>query len=67
MDCMNGDATLFTRSDEVQAAWTFVDGITAAWEQAGAKQLPQYAPGSWGPPEMDEFIQSAGFTWRNTD
>jgi glucose-6-phosphate 1-dehydrogenase len=67
MDCMNGDATLFTRSDEVQAAWAFVDGITAAWQQAGDKQLPQYAPGSWGPPAMDEFIQGAGFAWRNAD
>lgn len=65
MDCMNGDATLFTRSDEVQAAWAFVDGITAAWQQQGAQQLPQYACGSWGPKEMDAFIQDAGFSWRN--
>lgn len=65
MDCMQGDATLFTRSDEVQAAWAFVDGIAKAWQAQGLKQLPQYAPGSWGPPELDDFIQADGFSWRN--
>ena len=65
MDCMHGDATLFTRSDEVLAAWAFVDGIGAAWESQGLKKLPQYAPGSWGPLEMDEFVERDGFRWRN--
>jgi glucose-6-phosphate 1-dehydrogenase len=64
MDCMNGDATLFTRSDEVLAAWTFIDGILEAWREQGAKPLPEYAAGTWGPPELDAFIQRAGFAWR---
>jgi glucose-6-phosphate 1-dehydrogenase len=63
MDCMNGDATLFTRSDEVLAAWTFVDEILKAWEQQPKKKLPQYKPGTWGPPEIDEFVHGHGSVW----
>lgn len=63
MDCMNGDATLFTRSDEVLAAWTFVDEILKAWAQQPGKKLPQYKPSTWGPPEIDEFMHGHGSTW----
>jgi glucose-6-phosphate 1-dehydrogenase len=63
MDCMNGDATLFTRSDEVLAAWTFVDEILKAWAVQPKKKLPQYKPGTWGPAEIDEFVHSHGSMW----
>jgi glucose-6-phosphate 1-dehydrogenase len=63
MDCMNGDATLFTRSDEVLAAWTFVDQILQAWAEQPVKKLPQYKPGTWGPPEIDEFMHGHGSAW----
>lgn len=65
MDSMNGDATLFTRSDEVLSAWQFVSNITEVWQAAPATKLPQYEVGSWGPPELDSFIQRSGLRWRN--
>jgi len=64
MDCMNGDATLFTRSDEVLSAWAYVSDILKAWDDQGLKNLAEYASGSWGPTEMDAFIQRAGGQWR---
>ncbi|HLD94283.1 MAG TPA: glucose-6-phosphate dehydrogenase [Anaerolineales bacterium] len=64
MDCLNGDATLFTRSDEVLAAWTFVDDVLKAWSQHPVKKLPQYKPGTWGPQEIDQFMHEHGSAWR---
>jgi glucose-6-phosphate 1-dehydrogenase len=63
MDCIHGDATLFTRSDEVLAAWGFVDGILQAWAQHPRLKLAQYAPGSWGPDERHKFISDHGHSW----
>ncbi|NLG73665.1 MAG: glucose-6-phosphate dehydrogenase [Chloroflexi bacterium] len=57
LDVMEGDASLFTRSDEVQAAWAFTEPIIQAWESQRLERLPQYPAGTWGPPEMDAFIQ----------
>lgn len=67
MDCIHGDATLFTRSDEVLAAWSFVDGILQGWAAHPRKKLPEYAPNTWGPAEMDQFIRGHGHEWRNLD
>jgi glucose-6-phosphate 1-dehydrogenase len=63
MDCINGDATLFTRSDEVLAAWTFIDEILKAWAEHPVKKLPQYKPNTWGPPEIDHFMHEHGSAW----
>jgi glucose-6-phosphate 1-dehydrogenase len=62
VDCMLGDATLFTRSDAVEAAWRVVDPIIAAMEHAS--QLPTYPAGSWGPAESDALIAGDGASWR---
>ena len=64
LDCMIGDATLFTRSDEVEAAWTITDPLLHLWE--GTKDLPisSYAAGSWGPAESDALVARDGYTWR---
>jgi len=67
MDCMNGDATLFTRSDEVLAAWSFVDDVLKAWAHQPKKKLPQYKPGTWGPPEIDDFMHGHGSVWHKFD
>jgi glucose-6-phosphate 1-dehydrogenase len=64
MDCMNGDATLFTRSDEVLSAWGFVSDIIKGWDEQKLKNLPEYSSGSWGPKEMEEFIQRSDGEWR---
>ncbi len=62
MDAMRGDATLFTRDDEVEAQWTIVDPILEHWE-ATAGPIPQYPAGSGGPEEADELLAS-GHHWR---
>lgn len=65
LDVMMGDATLFTRADEVKAAWKFTTDILEAWAQAGVKNLPVYEAGTWGPSGVDDFIQRDGRKWRN--
>jgi glucose-6-phosphate 1-dehydrogenase len=64
MDCLIGDATLFTRTDEVLAAWTFTTGILEAWAEKPARNLPVYEAGTWGPPGADDFIQRDNRSWR---
>ena len=64
VDCMLGDATLFTRSDGVEATWRVVDPIAAAWEQSPPTRLPNYSAGEWGPAEADALIRDAGAEWR---
>ncbi len=66
-DCLLGDATLFTRSDEVQAAWTFTTGILNAWSGQPLHNLPVYEAGTWGPPGADEFINHDNRAWLNHD
>jgi glucose-6-phosphate 1-dehydrogenase len=62
-DCMRGDATLFDRSDGVEAAWALVDPILAAWSSSYAA-FPNYAAGSWGPAEADVLLERHGTHWR---
>ncbi len=64
LDCMVGDATLFARSDSVEAAWAVVDPIIAAWHAKPPEHFPNYAAGSWGPEVADEFIARDGARWR---
>jgi glucose-6-phosphate 1-dehydrogenase len=64
LDVLLGDATLFTRSDEVQAAWAFTTGIIDAWDASPVRNLPVYEAGTWGPAGADEFIQRDGRNWR---
>ena len=65
LDAIMGDPSLFTRSDEIEAAWSLVDPLLHAWEdQPGLSPLDTYEPGSWGPEQADEFIERDGFVWR---
>jgi glucose-6-phosphate 1-dehydrogenase len=65
LDVMAGDATLFMRRDQVDAAWRFVMPILARWEQAQQRDLPEYQCGTWGPIEADRIIEPDGRTWRD--
>ncbi len=65
LDCIQGDATLFTRSDEVLSQWAFTSNILEAWQQYPVRNLPVYEAGTWGPPGIDDFIQQDGRQWRN--
>jgi glucose-6-phosphate 1-dehydrogenase len=62
LDTITGDASLFTRADEVETAWGLIDPITQAWE-AQKKSLAFYEPGSWGPNEADELLERDGRKW----
>jgi glucose-6-phosphate 1-dehydrogenase len=62
MDTVRGNATLFMRRDEVEAAWTWVEPILDAWAEAGDKPRP-YAAGSWGPTASIALIERDGRTW----
>jgi glucose-6-phosphate 1-dehydrogenase len=55
MDAMRGEATLFTRNDEVEAQWRICDPIVEHWESLPGP-LPQYAAGSQGPAEVDRLL-----------
>jgi len=64
LDAMLGDSTLYTRADEVEHAWRFVDSIIAGWQQAPPPEFPNYAAGSWGPAEADRLMEGTGAKWR---
>jgi len=61
-DALLGDATLFTRADEVEAAWQIVDPVLTAWDTGGEPE--PYPAGSAGPPAADELLARDGRTWR---
>ena len=62
-DCLRGDATLFDRGDNVEAAWSLVDPILDVWSAAKTASVPQYASGSWGPRESDALLERDGRKW----
>ena len=63
LDAMLGDATLFTRADEVDEQWELVDSIIAAWRR-DRPVFPNYEAGTWGPRSADELIHRDGRSWR---
>ncbi|HWP44689.1 MAG TPA: glucose-6-phosphate dehydrogenase, partial [Blastocatellia bacterium] len=63
LDVMQGDATLFTRRDEVEAQWGLITPIEEAWA-AHKPQFPNYAAGSEGPAEAAELLARASHSWR---
>jgi glucose-6-phosphate 1-dehydrogenase len=62
MDTVRGNATLFMRRDEVEAAWSWVEPILESWNASGEKPKP-YAAGSWGPTSSIALIERDGRTW----
>ena len=64
LDVMIGEATLFTRSDEVEAAWRVVDPILKYWESNPPRSLETYPAGSNGPDAAIELAGKNNVTWR---
>ncbi len=62
LDTLQGDASLFARSDEIELSWRVVDPILEGWER-GLAPLAFYEPGSWGPREADELLARDGAVW----
>jgi glucose-6-phosphate 1-dehydrogenase len=65
-DCMMGDATLFQRADQVEAAWSVVAPVQAAWNSGPQPDFPNYKAGTWGPKEADELLARDGREWEET-
>jgi len=65
LDIMHGDATLFTRGDEVEEAWRVVTPILEGWEKSKPKGFPNYPAGTMGPEvAANTFIEGDGRHWR---
>jgi glucose-6-phosphate 1-dehydrogenase len=62
LDCMIGDPTLFTRADEVEAAWRLIDPVEESWRE-GRPPLGMYPAGSWGPPSAAQLLQADDREW----
>ena len=63
LDAMNGDASLFARSDEVECAWSIIDPILAAWQSPAAPPLETYPKGNWGPNSCDHWMTAQNRQW----
>lgn len=63
LDCMLGDATLYSRGDAVEAAWKFVTPILNAWKKRPCIKVHGYPAGTWGPDVSDQLIEGTQ-TWR---
>jgi len=63
-DVMLGDSTLFSRDDEVETAWKFIEPIQKAWKNNPAIKVYGYPAGTWGPEPSNSLIEGEGLTWR---
>ena len=64
LDALQGDASLFTRADEVEEAWGIVDPYIQAWANGPPPDFPNYEAGTWGPAASDEMLAREGRRWR---
>ncbi len=62
LDLIEGDQTLFVRRDEVEAQWTWIDGVRAGWAKQDHKPKP-YSAGNWGPSAAIALAERDGVTW----
>jgi glucose-6-phosphate 1-dehydrogenase len=66
LDALEGDASLFARADEVEAAWAICDPILEEWAKSDQPPLHVYEPELWGPNESTEWIAAQGRQWFDT-
>ena len=64
LDALLGDASLFTRADEVEAAWSIVTPIIETWATEEPPAFPNYEAGTWGPDEAHQLLARDGRRWR---
>jgi glucose-6-phosphate 1-dehydrogenase len=67
LDVILGDATLFMRADQVEAAWSVVTPILEGWESAAPVDFPNYQAGTWGPEAAEALIAQDGRSWLMPD
>jgi glucose-6-phosphate 1-dehydrogenase len=63
-DVMIGDSTLFSRDDQVEMAWKFIEPIQKAWVNNPVIKIYGYPAGTWGPSVSNDLIEGCGITWR---
>ena len=63
LDIMKGDATLFLRRDQTEAAWFVIAPIMEVWNTVQSADFPNYQAGTWGPEEADTLIAQNGLSW----
>jgi glucose-6-phosphate 1-dehydrogenase len=63
-DVMLGDSTLFSRDDEVETAWKFIEPIQKAWKNNPSIEVYGYPAGTWGPEPSNSLIEGDNLTWR---
>jgi glucose-6-phosphate 1-dehydrogenase len=63
-DCLIGDATLFQRADQVEAAWGLVEPVLEGWANTTPRHFPNYASGSEGPSAANDLLARDGRSWR---
>ncbi|HZP82653.1 MAG TPA: glucose-6-phosphate dehydrogenase [Chthonomonadaceae bacterium] len=64
LDAIRGDASLFARNDEVEAAWGLITPILDAWRDLSCPLFPNYAAGTWGP-EATNALLTRGHVWHH--
>ncbi len=64
LDVMKGDATLFTRNDEIEESWDLLAPIFKEWAGANPPPVHHYEAGTWGPSAADQLINSTKDSWR---
>ena len=64
LNVLEGDATLFTRSDGIEATWRTNDPILETWEGHAKGPRATYEPGSWSPLSADALLARHGHQWR---
>ncbi len=66
IDALDGDSTLFMRSDQVEEAWDIIATIQEEWENGTYSPIYTYAAGSWGPQAADDLLSRQGHRWLST-
>ncbi|MDZ4785946.1 MAG: glucose-6-phosphate dehydrogenase [bacterium] len=64
LDAMKGDATLFTRDDEIEEAWDILKPVFEVWQSESAPPLYRYEAGTWGPKEAADLLRKNNHRWR---
>jgi glucose-6-phosphate 1-dehydrogenase len=64
-DAMRGDPTLFQRADAVESGWRIVQPVLDCWASNEPREFPNYASGTWGPPEAGLLLARDGRSWVN--
>ena len=63
-DALEGDASLFIRSDHIEEAWRIVDPLLQGWEDPASPPPHTYEPGSWGPEAASSLLEQDGNSWQ---